>query len=64
MKERTLSSGSPVHREYGLSEVVAGITPKNRKRETDWARRVRSRELVRPVRYVPKVAIFSGSHSI
>jgi antitoxin MazE len=27
---------APAHREYSLQELVAGITPKNRHRETDW----------------------------
>jgi len=27
---------APVHREYSLSELVAGITAKNRHGETDW----------------------------
>jgi len=26
----------PVRREYSLAELVAGITPKNRHKETDW----------------------------
>ncbi len=26
----------PARAEYGLDELVAGITPKNRHRETDW----------------------------
>jgi antitoxin MazE len=26
----------PTRRKYDLSELVAGITPKNRHRETDW----------------------------
>ncbi|WP_370655544.1 AbrB/MazE/SpoVT family DNA-binding domain-containing protein [Candidatus Binatus sp.] len=28
---------APVHREYSLQELVSGITPKNRHRETDWS---------------------------
>lgn len=28
----------PARRKYELSELVAGITPKNRHRETDWGR--------------------------
>ncbi len=27
---------APVHPEYSLEELVAGITPKNRHRETNW----------------------------
>ena len=27
---------APAHREYSLQELVAGITPKNRHRETNW----------------------------
>ena len=29
----------PARRKYELSDLVAGITPKNRHRETDWGRR-------------------------
>ena len=28
----------PTRRKYDLAELVAGITPKNRHRETDWGR--------------------------
>jgi antitoxin MazE len=28
----------PTRRKYKLSELVSGITPKNRHRETDWGR--------------------------
>ena len=28
----------PARRKYDLSDLVAGITPKNRHRETDWGR--------------------------
>jgi antitoxin MazE len=27
---------APAHREYSLQELIAGITQKNRHRETDW----------------------------
>ena len=27
---------APVHREYSLAELVAGITPENRHEETEW----------------------------
>ena len=28
----------PIRRKYELAELVSGITPKNRHRETDWGR--------------------------
>jgi antitoxin MazE len=28
----------PARRKYDLADLVAGITPKNRHRETDWGR--------------------------